>query len=297
MKTSAVDGSVDRWKHCLVVVARFAGGVSCLILIAFLTVPRAAYSQDEASTGPSSGGGSAPPTQPTAGYPPAAGYPPPGYPPPGYPPPGYYYPPPAPYGYPPPPPYVRLGSPPHVHDGFFLGLRLGIGDVRVKVEDAQGKNLVVQGRGESWGVALGGAVTENLILFGELFRTLSGDGDISGTATFTAVGFKVADLWGIGGGVLYYFPSVNIYMAGSLSAVQLELGAQSLTTFDISSALYSKSGLGVHGILGKEWWVSHNWGLGLAADVAGAWSVEDAGNPMTKWNGRVVSLLFSATYN
>jgi hypothetical protein len=188
-------------------------------------------------------------------------------------------------------------TPPHIHDGFFLGLRLGIGHVRVKVEDAQGKNLVFQGNGASWGVALGGAVTENLILFGELFRALTEEADISGTARFTAVGFKVAELLGIGGGVLYYFPSVNIYLAGSLSSVELLGGAQELTTFDISSGYKSKLGLGVHGILGKEWWVSHNWGLGLAADAAGAWSLEDQSNPSTKWNGVLYSLLFSATYN
>ena len=169
--------------------------------------------------------------------------------------------------------------------------------MRVKVEDAQGKNLVFQGNGTSWGVALGGAATENLILFGEIFHVLTDAADISGTATFSAIGFRAAELLGFGGGVLYYVPSINLYLAGSLSAVELQVGAQELTTFDISSALQSKYGPGFHAIVGKEWWVSHNWGLGIAADAAGAWSVEDKTAPMTKWNGRLFSLLFSATYN
>jgi hypothetical protein len=291
----------------------FTCRVAGLAIVALLAVPPGARAQDEtpsvtpaenssATAGNSSTANQPAPTgyPPPAGYPPPTGYPPPaGYPPPGYPPPGgtYYYPPPAPYGYPQAPPRPSLRTPPHVHDGFFLGLRLGAGHVRVKVQDAQGKNLVFQGNGASWGVALGGTIAENLILFGEFFRCLTDSADISGTATFTAMGFRAAELEGIGGGVLYYFPAVGLYLAGALSGIGLVGGAQDLTTYDLQSSLASKIGVGLHGVLGKEWWVSHNWGLGIAADAAGAWSATDRTEPTTKWSGLLFSLLFSATYN
>ena len=289
------------------VASRVRGVVIGGAITAFLAMPVAARADDEnpsvvpsGNAAPAAGQTAPPPSQPApAAYPP--GYPPAGYPPPApapgyyYPPPGHYYPPP--YGYQPRPPSPSLRTPPHVHDGFFLGLRFGVGNVRVKVQDAQGKNLVFQGYGASWGVAVGGAVTENLILFGEYFHCLTEEADISGTATFTATGFRAAELEGIGGGVLYYFPDVGIYLAGALSGIGLVGGAADLTTYDLQSSLQSKLGVGVHGVLGKEWWVSHNWGLGIAADAAGAWSANDKIEPSTKWSGMLVSLLFSATYN
>jgi hypothetical protein len=240
---------------------------------------------------------------PPAGYPPAAYPPPPGY---GYPPPpgygyptapGYGYPPPSsPYGYP-PPRYVVPVVPPHVHDGFFLGLRVGLGQVRVKVQDAEGKNLSFKGIGASWSLALGGAISRQVILFGEFFHALTDEAEITGTAMFQAVGFRAAELTAFGGGALYYFPSTNIYVGGSLAGVELTAAAQSLTTFDLAAGFESELGLGFHGIAGKEWWVSPNWGLGVAADAIGAWSLKDHTIPTTKWSGLVLSLQFSASYN
>jgi hypothetical protein len=295
-----MDSAIDGMDNRLVAGRSMVRGGLLALAAAYLAGPIEAHAGDAAPGAvPVPAGQPAPggyPSPPRYAYPPPPGYaypPPPGY---AYPPPpGYAYPPP--YRYPAAPAYAVPTVPPHVHDGFFLALRLGLGHLRVKVEDADGNTLVFQGMGASWSAAVGGAITRSVILFGEIFHALTDEADISGTAAFEAVGFRAAELLGFGGGALYYFPSTNIYLGGALSGVELQVGAQSLTTFDLSSAFESQLGLGFHGMLGKEWWVSPNWGLGFAADAVGAWSVKDKSTPTTKWNGLLLSLQFSATYN
>lgn len=48
-------------------------------------------------------------------------------------------------------------------------------------------------------------------------------------------------------------------------------------------------------MVGKEWWVSDNWGLGVAANfMVGSMKDKDYD---TRWTGLSTSILFSATYN
>ena len=49
-------------------------------------------------------------------------------------------------------------------------------------------------------------------------------------------------------------------------------------------------------MLGKEWWVSRNWGLGIAGGLFTA-SLKDKNVPGLTWSAGAASLLFSATYN
>jgi hypothetical protein len=88
----------------------------------------------------------------------------------------------------------------------------------------------------------------------------------------------------------YYLPN-NVYIAGTLATMQW-----SVTESDDSNATLadSKWGFGVQGLVGKEWWVSEDWGLGVAGEVMAASMKDDDDNT---WTGLAFSLLFSATYN
>ncbi|GAC1537636.1 MAG: hypothetical protein NVS2B9_03980 [Myxococcales bacterium] len=48
--------------------------------------------------------------------------------------------------------------------------------------------------------------------------------------------------------------------------------------------------------LGKEWWGSSHWGLGLAAHLSMSVNQESGTNPPT-WTGWGATVAFSATYN
>jgi hypothetical protein len=253
------------------------------------------------------------PAAPPPGYayppgyaPPPPGYaaPPPGYaaPPPGYgPPPGYPYPPPGyGYGYPYGVPMARVAPPPppgyHTHDGFYLRLHLGFGYTSMWTNSA-GTSFKISGDSAAIGLTLGGAITENLIIYGALSGTTISSPDFKrGNVTSTRTGD--ADSFGFGGGVAYYIQPMNVYVAGTLLANKLELSDSGGTVTNETDF-----GLGVEALVGKEWWVSDNWGIGAAARAHFA-SMKDSSIDMKSltgandtWKTAAFSLLFSATYN
>ncbi|HEY5091356.1 MAG TPA: hypothetical protein VIK30_15355, partial [Polyangia bacterium] len=235
--------------------------------------------------------GTSPPPPPQAGseqqVPPpgyAPGYGPPAYPPPprGYAP-GSYYPP----GYAP----VGYGPPPNLHDGFYLHMQIGGGGTRVSGTDAFGESVKISGGSLSIGIALGGAITPNLIVFGTLFFSGLGMPDVSvgGFASGTSNGSAVVT--GIGPGIAYYLEPFNVYFSGTLGAMAFEMD-------DVNgNAIYqTKAGIGCQILVGKEWWISQDWGLGVAGEFVGA-SMKDKSDNGITWSATAFSLLFSTTYN
>jgi hypothetical protein len=238
-----------------------------------------------------------PPGSPPPGYPPP-GYPPPGYaPPPGYPPPGYGYPPPgyAAPGYAPPPRHLA-GF--HEHDGFYLRLHTGAGYTRMSA-NSTGNDIVISGGSLALSIAVGGAITDNLILFGTFTFAEITSPDIKINGMSFGTSNNSADSAGLGGGVAYYFEPSNVYLSGSLLAHQLQISDSGG-----NAVAQTQWGVGFEGLVGKEWWVSDNWGLGIAAQFLFA-SMKDkpdaTGLVMTgdtpTWTTETFSLLFSATYN
>jgi hypothetical protein len=211
------------------------------------------------------------PQQP-AGAPP--GYPPPaGYPPPTYAQPGYY-----------PPPTAVYAPPPNVHDGFYLGLRLGGGYLHLGTDGAS-----MAGPAVSINVALGGVVAPNLIVYGALFGSSVSDPELKNGAYSQTLNGVSLTMVGVGGGLAYYTQD-NLYVAGTIAASQFSLADSNNSNYHADS----KTGLGFQGVVGKEWWVSQDWGIGLAGEIFAATMKDDGDNT---WKGLAVSLLFSATYN
>jgi hypothetical protein len=257
--------------------------------------------------------------QPGYGYPPPGyGYPPPGYgyPPPGYPPPGYGH------GYPPPgygpgrcrfcshrgyqqqpqlPPEQRPGY--HAHDGFFLRLGMGGGYARTSIS-IDGQKLTYSGTSMPIDFAVGAAIRPNLILFGEAFSSqmFSPNRRYAGEDR-TASSINVT-IQGVGPGVAYYFMPINIYVSGS---ILLHKVSYTDDNDDLESTDLSTLGFAANLMAGKEWWVSPEWGIGLAAHcmlgTAKNRSIyKETGDPIltyvdSRWNSIAFGLLMSATYN
>jgi hypothetical protein len=254
------------------------------------------------------------PSAPPPGYAPAPGYaPPPGYAPaPGYaPPPGYApaYPPPG-YGYPPgyapypPPGYAPRYAPPpslsraagyQTHDGTYVRLHFGGGYTAMNTT-SNGQSLKISGGSVSIGLAVGGAIAENLIIYGTLTGTSISSPDVSVGGSSLGPGSGSADIFGLGIGLAYYLEPLNLYLAGSLLASQIELDDSAGNQTDATDL-----GVGGEGIIGKEWWVSENWGLGVAGQVivASMKGKDTLGTGATQptWTTSAFSVLFSATFN
>jgi len=222
------------------------------------------------------------------GQPPPSNYPPPGYsnyPPP--PPPGYGYPPPRGYGRP-----VVYAPPVYQHDGFYLNMHIGGGYTSLS-STLDGVKTTISGGSLSLGVAAGGVIAPNLILFGTLYGNSITDPDVSssdGSSQGTLSG-ATATLIGFGVGLAYYVEPINVYFAGALSATWLDLSDS-----DTNETFYqTDTGLGFQALVGKEWWVARDWGLGVAGEITLA-SMKDKDYD-TRWTGGSFSILFSATYN
>lgn len=231
----------------------------------------------------------APPGAPPPGYPapqyPAPGYPPPGYPPPGYPPPGY-----PPPGYPPPGYSAYAQTPPgyHTHDGFFLRLNLGFGGTAMKTEVGPDE-LTISGTGAHLSIALGGALAPNLILYGALLINTASDPTFESNGVELQSRDVTAGVVGIGPGIAYYFGQSNFFLSSTLALSQISIQE------DDREVANSELGIGVELMMGKEWWVSANWGLGVSAQLNVATiKHEDTDN---RWNTLAASLNFSATFN
>jgi hypothetical protein len=264
-----------------------------------------------------------PPQSADESYPPPVyGYPPPGYPPPAYPPPGYPlpgfchgYPPP---GFPPPgfgPPPCRhcahhdCGRSPqlssdmrpgfHAHDGFFLRLGLGVGYARTSIS-IDGEKLTYAGASIPFDLAIGAAIRPNLILFGEVISHGMSSPDKKYAGETKNANSTSMSIQAIGPGVAYYFMPINIYVSGSILLHKVNYDddndsydATDLSTFGFAGSL----------MVGKEWWVSRDWGLGLAMQGMLGTAKNRAQNDQSghliegRWNSMAFGLLMSATYN
>ena len=187
----------------------------------------------------------------------------------------------------------------HEHEGFFLRLGIGFGYLNMRTEFMD-VDLDIKGPAGHLQVALGGNLSPNLILFGQAFvngvndPTIELDG-VELDPEEEEADERTASIGALGVGLAYYLPS-NFYFSGTLAVSQLRLTNESNDDLDAES----EPGPAFMGQIGKEWWVSDSWGLGLAGQflVSSNKDDEDAeGSLDVTWTTLGFGLLFSATYD
>jgi hypothetical protein len=174
------------------------------------------------------------------------------------------------------------------HDGFYLRLTLGAGYGHMK-NTYTGTDMAFKGPAGTLGLALGGAVSPNLIVYGELY------GMGLNKPTFAVNGHESemdggVSAGGIGAGLAYYVQPINLYFSGTFL---LESFTRKYNKTD--TTLDSDSGVGGMLSVGKEWWVSDNWGLGVAAQFHMA-SIKEK-DIDTRWTVTSFAIACSATFN
>ena len=179
----------------------------------------------------------------------------------------------------------------HAHDGVYLRLDLGGGYMEQQTPtNTTAGDLKLSGGAGSFGVAVGGAVAENLILAGHLYSNVISDPSVSfSNGGSASASDTTASMVGIGPELTYYFMPVNVYLSGTVAATRLSLKVNGQDGD-------SEWGIGARLALGKEWWVSENWGLGLAGLVSWSSNKDQGTNAPTisTWG---LGVAFSATYN
>lgn len=159
----------------------------------------------------------------------------------------------------------------HRHDGFFLRLAVGagIGGLHSDGDDDWGG-------GGHFSFDIGASPIDNFVLH---FRTAQHAFALNEASR--PWDFATVSAWGIGG--TWYFMPQNIYLTGSLGFAALNL--LDVDGRDVSDG---DGGFGCGLDVGKEWWVSDNWGLGIAGRLHYV-SVEPC-------SSTGLGVLFSASY-
>lgn len=177
----------------------------------------------------------------------------------------------------------------YVHDGFFLRLAPGFA-WNATSEEAGGNSYKLSGMSGLFNFGIGGAVAQDLILHLDLsgVSTSNPKVTINGNNVSSNVSSATTSMVGIG--MTYYFPA-NFYLTGAVGMAQSSNESNG-TTYK------TDNGYGINLMAGKEWWVSDDWGLGIAGQflytscpdktVAGS-------RPDVKSSS--FGLMFSATYN
>lgn len=180
-------------------------------------------------------------------------------------------------------------SQPTTHDGFMLRLALGFGYESLSIDDGVGTELTASGFGVGSSIALGGVVARNLAINADLFAStvfspnISENGVDLGEAQDTSV-----SLYGIGVGLTYWVMPLNLYLAGSVGISQATVEIQGLS-FD------ADWGLAINAMIGKEFWVGREWGVGFAAQLL--WANVPTVTDEASSSYLAFNILFSATYN
>jgi hypothetical protein len=186
----------------------------------------------------------------------------------------------------------------HRHDGFYLSLSPGIGSGSTVFSEDFGSadEVTFKGGVGAYDLKIGGAVSENLILSFDIIGSNMPGPDIeSGSGTFETDEDIVLGSGSIGLGMTYYFMPVNVFLSGTLGVGKLRLREAPLDD-DIDS----ETGLALHFKVGKEWWVSRNWGLGVSGGY-GFLGVKNPPDNGADYQGEYAShrfyILFNTTYN
>jgi hypothetical protein len=162
--------------------------------------------------------------------------------------------------------------------GLHLEARIGAG----RLWTGSGEHAI-SGTSLPLGLWIGTALTRRLVLYGALTYAHVFS-PTSGSPSLHAV-----DFYGFGPGVKYYIASTNVFLSGALLLSQLRI--------DDDESYYVQHthwGLSADISLGREFWLSHHWGLGIAGNLLlGKMSKGDDGTDTTKG----LSLLALATYN
>lgn len=177
----------------------------------------------------------------------------------------------------------------YVHDGFFLRLAPGFGWNSTS-EEYGGNTFKMSGVSGLFNFAIGGAVAQDLILQLDVSGVSTSDPKVklNGNDQSSSISSASTSLAGIG--MTYYLPS-NFYLTGAVGMAESAYKSNG-TTYK------TDNGYGANVIVGKEWWVSDNWGVGLAGQfLYTVCPTKSIGGVKSDVTSTSFGLLLSATYN
>jgi hypothetical protein len=190
--------------------------------------------------------------------------------------------------------YIMQNTDYRVHDGFFLSLSCGPNSSEISVEVKGQNDVNYSGTGPVFDLKIGGAIKENLILHATLTTNYVAGPELitNGVSQHTSNNLLIGEDF-IGGGITYYIMPSNTFLSGSLG-----FGNFRIMDTDAETSGTSDKGFGMQLKVGKEWWVSKRWGLGIALTYAKTKLTNTPGGAVEElMNSNNYGIHFNATLN
>lgn len=130
---------------------------------------------------------------------------------------------------------------------------------------------------------MGGTVSRNFMLFGEILGTLLNGPSVKSPYGYMSTWDGIYGLVSVGPGASYYLDQVNLYTTGALTITRL-FGKKTDGQF----------GYGANLGLGRAWWATTNWRTGIVGVLQFA-IAEDEFRGIT--TSVVPSVRFTSTWN
>lgn len=182
----------------------------------------------------------------------------------------------------------------HQHDGFALSMSLG--PVFGTVSDDFGTNYMeLSGTGALFDFKIGGAIKENLILHATILSSSVPGPTITFSGNQSAVAPDNVSLGEamIGAGLTWYIMPTNFFFSGSAG-----IGNFSILDTKTNSNDATQRGFSMQIKVGKEWWVSKNWALGIGVTYGKTHLTnEPGGGIIEKMDSNRFGILFNTTFN
>jgi hypothetical protein len=151
-----------------------------------------------------------------------------------------------------------------------------------------GVDANIKGFAGTFGIAAGIAVAENHILAIHIWDAIATSPTVTVGGTTTTNPNATVSFIAVGAEYTAYM-SQNLYLSISPALTRGTL-AVSGNSSDTSW------GIGLRTALGKEWWISDHWGLGIVGHLSLSSNQDTGTNPPT-WISWAATVAFSATYN
>jgi hypothetical protein len=185
-------------------------------------------------------------------------------------------------------------APAHQHRGFFFHVALGAGGMESRAgTTSAAESASLSGPGVAFNLALGGSITDHLVLGGEVWGMTVTQPDVRVGGT-SAGSDSDSDVTVTGWGPTIRFwvapESLNLYLQATPSLTQV-------TTRLYGGEGSTRIGLGARLSVGKEWWLgSSPWGIGVAGHLVLSTN-KDTGSNAPTWTTVGGGIDFSATWN
>jgi hypothetical protein len=184
----------------------------------------------------------------------------------------------------------------HRHDGFFLRINFGVGYGVAQLKGSAIPDEVYSGPGFGSSIDLGSALAENLILHARLrdasiaWPSVTFDDEEPSGVSAVLVSQVMAAV-----GLQYYFMPINVFVGLSVGIAGMETVLERSGKDDVRNN--ARAGVGIDLDVGKEWWVSESWAIGVAGRLSLVRvSAEAVVDEDADFRGGFLAVLGTATY-